>query len=285
LHAGSTNVLIFFMKTTIFDDKANSEKSIDRLNYNRTTDKRFFKIELLHKLVFQKTQKILSERTNSVEWVKTYIYTGEYNDKAMGMLKKSCGDTIREMNELIDKENQLLQKIHTLSENPDLKAQVRSHVTSVKERFEQHKRLKETALEKQTRNTEAQKNFFKKIREMNFVELKTTPLVCRNGYIIQKGVDVKLATDLIQLAFSNAYDVAVLMTGDLDLKESINLIREKLGKLVLILGYYSSNPDEAKYNTISRDLINSCDYFINTKDFTEQEIQAISTAKRVSKQN
>ncbi|HLC20172.1 MAG TPA: NYN domain-containing protein [Candidatus Nanoarchaeia archaeon] len=273
------------MKTTIFDDKANSEKSIDRLNYNRTTDKRFFKIELLHKLVFQKTQKILSERTNSVEWVKTYIYTGEYNDKAMGMLKKSCGDTIREMNELIDKENQLLQKIHTLSENPDLKAQVRSHVTSVKERFEQHKRLKETALEKQTRNTEAQKNFFKKIREMNFVELKTTPLVCRNGYIIQKGVDVKLATDLIQLAFSNAYDVAVLMTGDLDLKESINLIREKLGKLVLILGYYSSNPDEAKYNTISRDLINSCDYFINTKDFTEQEIQAISTAKRVSKQN
>jgi len=285
LHAGSTNVLIFFMKTTIFDDKANSEKSIDRLNYNRTTDKRFFKIELLHKLVFQKTQKILSERTNSVEWVKTYIYTGEYNDKAMGMLKKSCGDTIREMNELIDKENQLLQKIHTLSENPDLKAQVRSHVTSVKERFEQHKRLKETALEKQTRSAEAQKNFFVKIHEMDFVELKTTPLVCRNGYIIQKGVDVKLATDLIQLAFSNAYDVAVLMTGDLDLKESINLIREKLGKLVLILGYYSSNPDEAKYNTISRDLINSCDYFINTKDFTEQEIQAISTAKRVSKQN
>ena len=285
MHAGSTNVLIFFMKTTIFDDKANSEKSIDRLNYNRTTDKRFFKIELLHKLVFQKTQKILSERTNSVEWVKTYIYTGEYNDKAMGMLKKSCGDTIREMNELIDKENQLLQKIHTLSENPDLKAQVRSHVTSVKERFEQHKRLKETALEKQTRSAEAQKNFFVKIHEMDFVELKTTPLVCRNGYIIQKGVDVKLATDLIQLAFSNAYDVAVLMTGDLDLKESINLIREKLGKLVLILGYYSSNPDEAKYNTISRDLINSCDYFINTKDFTEQEIQAISTAKRVSKQN
>lgn len=274
LRAGSTNVLVF-MKITIFDDRANSERSIEKLNDTRPpNEKRFWRIELFHQLTFQKTQKLLQGRTSLFEWIKVYIYTGEYNDKAIGMMNKSCGNTIREMNELITKENQLLQKIHSMINNETLKAEVREHVNAVKKKFEENKLSKQNAIDKQKRNAEAQKQFFEIIRKMNFVELRTTPLVSRNGYIQQKGVDVKLATDLIQLAHANAYDVAVLMTGDLDLKESIKMVREQLGKIVILLGYFSETD-----STISKDLLTACDYFINTRDFTEEDIKKISEVK------
>jgi uncharacterized LabA/DUF88 family protein len=48
----------------------------------------------------------------------------------------------------------------------------------------------------------------------------------------QKGVDVRIATDLVVGAFRNQYDVAVLVSGDSDLEEAVAVARDE-GKVVV----------------------------------------------------
>jgi uncharacterized LabA/DUF88 family protein len=48
---------------------------------------------------------------------------------------------------------------------------------------------------------------------------------CRSE--VQKGVDVKLATDLLVQSFKNNYDTAVLVTGDGDLAEAVEQVSEE----------------------------------------------------------
>lgn len=49
---------------------------------------------------------------------------------------------------------------------------------------------------------------------------------------VQKGVDVKLATDLLVHAFKDHYDIAVLVTGDGDLAEAVEQVTEQESKHV-----------------------------------------------------
>lgn len=49
---------------------------------------------------------------------------------------------------------------------------------------------------------------------------------------IQKGVDTRIAVDMVTLAFSNAYDTAILVSGDSDLSEAVDYIREHTHKKV-----------------------------------------------------
>jgi len=196
-------------------------------------------------------------------------------------MKYACGSKIKEMNELIKKEELLLKKAEEIRDNEDLKKEVLNHVKSTKRIFEKFKDSNVKAIEQHLRNAEGQRRFFEYVRKViPFSEFRTTHLVTRQGYIQQKGVDAKFSTDLILLAQSNAFDVAILLTGDADLKESIKLIRERYGKLVFIVAYYSQIPEERKDNTISEDLLSECDYFINLCDLTESDIQQISDRKR-----
>ncbi len=48
----------------------------------------------------------------------------------------------------------------------------------------------------------------------------------------QKGVDVRIATDLVVGAFRDQYDVAVLVSGDSDLEEAVTVARDE-GKVVV----------------------------------------------------
>ncbi|MEK6946429.1 MAG: NYN domain-containing protein [Nanoarchaeota archaeon] len=266
------------MKIIVFDDAANSIKSLERLNYRRPlSDKRDWKFSDFHKLILKKTQGLLKDRSNSFEVVRTYIYTGEYTQKVMGIFRKDCFNTIKDMDELIKNEVQLLQKVEGMGGANNLKLEIRQHVNTVKTKFEQIRQSKFDAMDNQAAQAEQQKDFFKKVRESKF-ERRTTPLVNREGYIRQKGVDVKLATDLIKFAHSNAYDVAILMSGDSDLTESIKLVREQLGKIIILFAYLSP-AGSTKYNTINNDLIELGDFFINADEFTEEEIQEISDAK------
>lgn len=47
----------------------------------------------------------------------------------------------------------------------------------------------------------------------------------------EKGVDVKIAVDMIKLAYEDMYDVAFLVSGDGDLADAVLLVQE-LGKSV-----------------------------------------------------
>lgn len=51
----------------------------------------------------------------------------------------------------------------------------------------------------------------------------------------EKGSDVNLATHLVSDAYENSFEVAVLITNDSDLKEPVDLVRNRLGKKVGVL--------------------------------------------------
>lgn len=51
----------------------------------------------------------------------------------------------------------------------------------------------------------------------------------------EKGSDVNLATHLVSDAYQDAFDCAVLITNDSDLREPVELVRHKLGKKVGIV--------------------------------------------------
>lgn len=271
------------MKAIIFNDKDNSDRSLDRLNKIRNTDqKRFWKTKLFHQLIFKKVKNLLKDQCRELELVKTFIYTGEYNAKVLNNIKKNCGAKIKEMNELIQKEDLLLQKVIRIVGHDVIRKEVIDHVTSVKTVFEQIKLSNLKAIEQQQKNARGQEDFFSYVKtNLPFTELRTTPLVTRQGFVRQKGVDAKLSTDLLQLGQSNAYDVAILLTGDADLKETIKLIRRNYGKLVFLIAYTSNILEEKITNTISDDLLNECDYFINLSDLSEQEILEISDLKQL----
>lgn len=48
----------------------------------------------------------------------------------------------------------------------------------------------------------------------------------------QKGVDTRIAVDMVTLAVRDAYDTAILVSGDSDLAEAVNYIREQTNKKV-----------------------------------------------------
>jgi uncharacterized LabA/DUF88 family protein len=48
----------------------------------------------------------------------------------------------------------------------------------------------------------------------------------------QKGVDTRIAVDMVTLAVRDAYDTAILISGDSDLAEAVNYIREQTNKTV-----------------------------------------------------
>jgi uncharacterized LabA/DUF88 family protein len=67
----------------------------------------------------------------------------------------------------------------------------------------------------------------------------------------EKGSDVNLAVHLLNDAFKNDYDVAVIISNDSDLAEAIKIVKKELKKTVLIL-----NPQKKS----SRILSNVSDY-------------------------
>lgn len=272
---GSANVLKNTMRLIIFDDYENSFRSLQPLNRLRSYDnRRFWEIEKFHKFIYEKSKELLKERTTQLELIRTYVYTGEYNPKAINNLNRICGNDIRQLNDLIKREEALLQKIREVHKEDDLRKQIEEHVNYVKTTFMDKKQVKLKAIDKHSRGSKGQLAFFNKLRSLPFLSLRTRPLIARNGFIQQKGVDVKLSTDLLQLANNNAYDVALMLTGDSDLTESIQVVRGTLGRIIILCAYF--DPQDSQSSTISADLIKESDYFINIKDFNEEEIQIIS---------
>ncbi len=76
-----------------------------------------------------------------------------------------------------------------------------------------------------------QKRFFQALQEMGF-EVVDKPLRKRNeDDVIEKGIDIALAVDMLSLAFRDAYDVSILVSGDADFIRAIEVVKY-LGKRV-----------------------------------------------------
>lgn len=62
----------------------------------------------------------------------------------------------------------------------------------------------------------------------------------------EKGIDVKIATDLMAAALDNKYDVAIIVSSDTDLVPAIDWVRFRLNKQVEYVGF--SIPDKSGKN-------------------------------------
>jgi uncharacterized LabA/DUF88 family protein len=60
---------------------------------------------------------------------------------------------------------------------------------------------------------------------------------CENSHFVEQGVDTKIAIDLVALASSDLYDIAVLVTDDSDLVPSVQCVQDSLDKQVVHVGF------------------------------------------------
>jgi len=97
-----------------------------------------------------------------------------------------------------------------------------------------------------------QQRFFERLRDVPYLELRLGRLEKRGSTVVEKGVDVTIATDMLRRAYSNAYDTAILVSGDADLVPAVEGVKD-IGKHVENAFIYAGH---------SRHLRQTCDRFI-----------------------
>lgn len=85
-------------------------------------------------------------------------------------------------------------------------------------------------------------NDWKKLNRLGIFEIEVERMR-------EKGIDVKLATDLIVGAFDKKYDSAIIISSDGDLIPAVDLVRLKLKRKVEYIGFSISDPKDIKNNT------------------------------------
>lgn len=272
--------LLLKMRVIIFNDKNNFDGSLNLINRALGKGrKRFWRVENCHSYLFRKLGEVFSWKPEELKLIRSYIYTGQYNSKILKKHKKYCKKEMQQIDRIIERENNLFKEIDKNPDMGEIKEKLKEHVNSIKGIFCKRKEQLIRNIKKQKRNFDGQRRFFEKIEQIPFIEYRVTPLKHANGIIYQKGVDVKLAADLIHLANVNAYDIALLLGGDTDLIESVKLVKDGLGKIIVLVAYYDeSNP---KNCSISKEFIKCADFFINLKNFENKEIEEMSELRRV----
>lgn len=267
---------LFIMKLIIFNDTQNFNGSLNFMNLRfKKKEKRFWDYKKYLPFLVEKVKSISTLKNTELQLVKTYFYEGKYNSSLISSLKWNCNKKIAEINKLIDREQHLLNIISQEKLSRSLRGKINSHVNGIKKELEEKRASYFNYIAKQKRNFKGQKKLFEDLEGNSFIELKTTPLKQSGAEVYQKGVDVLLATDLVNLAHTNAYDVAIVLSGDTDLIEAVKLVKS-LGKTVIILSYHT--PKNPKLSNIS-DLMN-IGRFINLRDFTKQEIFSMSRLRK-----
>lgn len=160
---------------------------------------RFIDYHKIHRFVLEYLSQNPQYTNEDLNHIRTYVYTGEYTDALFQRMKKAIS---------LAKDNEKA-KLEIISSNAE-------------------------------KSKEAQKKFLSKAMTFNFFEIRKKPLqFTPSKGIFQKGVDVQLAVDLVSNAYLNTYDVAVLLSGDIDLLESLKLIKN-LGKHIVIFSHYKN---------------------------------------------
>jgi uncharacterized LabA/DUF88 family protein len=76
-----------------------------------------------------------------------------------------------------------------------------------------------------------QQSFYNALRQLSYFELRLGRLEPRGETYVEKGVDVKLAVDMLKFAANAIYDTAILISGDADLSDAMQAVKD-LGKHV-----------------------------------------------------
>ncbi len=268
------------MKVIIFNDTQNFNGSLnfinDRFNKNK---KRFWDYKKYIPFLLKKVKSLDEFNNLDLRLVKTYFYEGRYSSNLMKNFKWNTNKKIRELNQMIAKEQNLLNMISQQTNvSKMLRKKVNKHVEEIKRDLEEKKNSYFRYIKKQERNFEGQRILFEELKGNPLIDIRLTPLKQSEGEIYQKGVDVLIATDLVHLAHTDAFDIAIILSGDTDLVEAVKLIKT-LGKTTIIFSYHT--PNNPKKSNIS-DLMN-VGKFINIRDFTNEEILEMSDLREKKK--
>lgn len=71
-----------------------------------------------------------------------------------------------------------------------------------------------------------QQRFLSALRRLDYFEVKLGRLVRRPNGMVEKGVDVRLATDMVAAGLRDRYDVAVLVSGDGDFADAVQIVKD-----------------------------------------------------------
>ena len=91
---------------------------------------------------------------------------------------------------------------------------------------------------------ENQNRFLKALDETAYLEVKLGIWKERGGTMVEKGVDVMIATDLIMHAYEDHYDIAILVSGDADFYPALQAVKD-IGKQVEVAAFDSNLSGEA----------------------------------------
>lgn len=75
---------------------------------------------------------------------------------------------------------------------------------------------------------EGQQRFFESLRRIPYVTVRLGRLHRRHdGSLVEKGIDVSIAVESLSLAYDDAYDTAILVSGDGDYIELVEAIKRR----------------------------------------------------------
>ena len=76
-----------------------------------------------------------------------------------------------------------------------------------------------------TAGYQPQDSFHEKLMQMGY-DTRLLPLRKKGGLMVEKGVDVWLAVDMVNLAARGQYDIAVLVSGDSDYLPACRVVKD-----------------------------------------------------------
>lgn len=94
-------------------------------------------------------------------------------------------------------------------------------------------------LRDQERNPQAysdQQKFLTALYSTRYLEVRLGASKLRGDTVIEKGVDIMLATDLLRYAWQDMYDVAIVVSGDGDFSYAVQAVKD-LGKHVEVAAF------------------------------------------------
>lgn len=89
-----------------------------------------------------------------------------------------------------------------------------------------------------TDNNPSRKKYFDKLQEFGY-EIRTQEIEERHGEIVQKGVDIQLAVEMLDFGSHDRYDTVILGSGDQDFLPVVKAVKD-LGKIVWVAAFEHS---------------------------------------------
>jgi len=94
-----------------------------------------------------------------------------------------------------------------------------------------------------------QQEFLSALRDTPYLEVKLGTTKLAQGVPVEKGIDVMLVTDLLQFAWRDLYDVAMVVSGDADFAYAMQAVKN-MGKYIEVACFESN---------VSKDLLDVAD--------------------------